>query len=412
MSFKIFVHSNTFQPTEFNHLSTGHLFADSYNIQLSDIVKKWKAYNASGDIQGLSVDTDWLVQLFTSKSSTDEFKECRYSDVRFVIDNYDQLFTKLTTRLEPENSILNNIIGRGGFLWNLGKKGLEAINVIDNDEVTGKKHWENIGETVANAFRAVLYCKTTYSFTYLELYDMSKLSNLKSLLTIVWGSPYSYPPLFNGMVEDVLLSIVSKEYKGSEVYGSQKYYDLFDETRKMVAQIKNDEKSESISGPEGVRKWNRLHEKYLEKELETRNEKSEAGIKKAEEREEKAAVELKKIKSTLSKKKREFESLQEEYQNSDGIVSHLTDRAGKEVFRRGFNKYKPSQMPKVTKGMSDEMDLWRLKKEMKKLASLPKEIQKLGKRIPNLEKKHHLEQQALNGLRSKQNNILPSRLRE
>ena len=68
-----------------------------------------------------------------------------------------------------------------------------------------------------------------------------------------------------------------------------------------------------ISGPEGVRKWNRLHEKYLEKELETRNEKSKAGIKKAEKREEKAAVELKKIKSTLSKKKRELESLQEEH---------------------------------------------------------------------------------------------------
>ena len=410
MSFKIFVHSNTFQPTEFNHLSTGHLFADSYNIQLSDIVKKWKAYNASGDIQGLSVDTDWIVQLFTSKSSTDEFKECSYSDVRFVIDNYDQLLMKLTTRLEPENSILNNIIGRGGFIWNLGKKGLEAINVIDDDEVAGKKQWENIGETVANAFRAVLYCKIS-SFTYLELYDMSKLSNLKSLLTIVWGSPYSYTPLFNGMVEDVLLSIVSKEYKGSEVYGSQKYYDLFDKTRKMVAQIKNNEKSELISGPEGVRKWNRLHEKYLEKELETRNEKSKAGIKKAEKREEKAAVELKKIKSTLSKKKRELESLQEEYQNSDGIVSHLTHRAGKEVFRRGFNKYKPSQMPKVTKGMSDEMDLWRLKKEMKKLASLPKEIKKLEKKMGILEKKHVEEQQALNGLRSKQNSILPSRFR-
>ena len=410
MSFKIFVHSNTFQPTEFNHLSTGHLFADSYYIQLSDIVKKWKAYNASGDIQGLSVDTDWIVQLFTSKSSTDEFKECSYSDVRFVIDNYDQLLMKLTTRLEPENSILNNIIGRGGFIWNLGKKGLEAINVIDDDEVAGKKQWENIGETVANAFRAVLYCKIS-SFTYLELYDMSKLSNLKSLLTIVWGSPYSYTPLFNGMVEDVLLSIVSKEYKGSEVYGSQKYYDLFDKTRKMVAQIKNNEKSELISGPEGVRKWNRLHEKYLEKELETRNEKSKAGIKKAEKREEKAAVELKKIKSTLSKKKRELESLQEEYQNSDGIVSHLTHRAGKEVFRRGFNKYKPSQMPKVTKGMSDEMDLWRLKKEMKKLASLPKEIKKLEKKMGILEKKHVEEQQALNGLRSKQNSILPSRFR-
>jgi len=410
MSFKIFVHSNTFQPTEFNHLSTGHLFADSYNIQLSDIVKKWKAYNASGDIQGLSVDTDWLVQLFTSKSSTDEFKECSYSDVRFVIDNYDQLFTKLTTRLEPENSILNNIIGRGGFLWNLGKKGLEAINVIDNDEVAGKKHWENIGETVANAFRAVLYCKTTYSFTYLELYDMSKLSNLKSLLTIVWGSPYSYPPLFNGMVEDVLLSIVSKEYKGSEVYGSQKYYDLFDETRNMVAQIKYDEKSESISS--NVKKWNRLQEKYLEKELETRNEKSEAEIEKAKKKEEKANAELTNVSDDLSKKKRELESLQEEYQNSDGILSHIADRAGKEMFRIGFNKYKPSKMPKVSKGMSDEMEIRRLKKDMNKLASLPKEIKELEERIPNLKEKHRLKQKTLNELRSKQNNILPSRLRE
>ena len=81
------------------------------------------------------------------------------------------------------------------------------------------------------------------------------------------------------------------------------------------------------------------------------------------------------------------------------------------MFRRGFNKYKPSQMPKVTKGMSDEMDLWRLKKEMKKLASLPKEIKKLEKKMGILEKKHVEEQQALNGLRSKQNSILPSRFR-
>ena len=161
-----------------------------------------------------------------------------------------------------------------------------------------------------------------------------------------------------------------------------------------------------------TRKWNRLQKEYLEKELETRNEKSEAGIEKAKKREVKANAELTKVKSALSKKKSELKSLQEKHQNSDGIVSHLADRAGKEVFRRGFNKHKPSQMPKVTKGMSDEMEIRRLKKEMKKLASLPKEIKKLEKRIPDLEKKHHSEQKTLNELRSKQNSILPSRLRE
>jgi len=416
MSFKIFVHSNTFQPTEFNHSSIGHLFSDSYDnqydIQLSNIVKKWKAYNASGDIQGLPIDTDWIVQLFTSESSTDEFKKCSYSDVRFVINNYEQLFMKLTMRLKPENSILNNIIGRGGFLWNLGKKGLEAINVIDDDQTTAKKQWKNIGETVANTFRAVLHCENTNEFTYLELYKMSKISDLKSLLTIVWGSPYSSTPLFNGMVEDVLFSIVSKEYNGSAVYGSQKYYDLFDKTRKMVAQIKDDENSELISGPEGVRKWNRLQEKYLEKELETRNEKSEAEIKKAKEKEETANDELTNVNNDLSKKKRELESLQEEYRNSDGILSHIADRAGKEIYRMGFNKYKPSKMPKVSKGMADEMEIRRLKVVNALLASLPKEIEELEKRIPNLEKKHRLEQKEVNKLRSEQNSILPSRLRE
>jgi hypothetical protein len=416
MSFKIFVHSNTFQPTEFNHSSIGHLFSDSYDdqydIQLSNIVKKWKAYNASGDIRGLPIDTDWIVQLFTSESSTDEFKKCSYSDVRFVINNYEQLFMKLAMRLKPENSFLNNIIGRGGFLWNLGKKGLEAINVIDDDQTTAKKQWKNIGETVANTFRAVLHCENTNEFTYLELYKMSKFSDLKSLLTIVWGSPYSSTPLFNGMVEDVLFSIVSKEYNGSAVYGSQKYYDLFDKTRKMVAQIKDDENSELISGPEGVRKWNRLQEKYLEKELETRNEKSEAEIKKAKEKEETANDELTNVNNDLSKKKRELESLQEEYRNSDGILSHIADRAGKEIYRMGFNKYKPSKMPKVSKGMADEMEIRRLKVVNALLASLPKEIEELEKRIPDLEERHRLEQKEVNDLRSEQNSILPSRLRE
>ena len=69
-------------------------------------------------------------------------------------------------------------------------------------------------------------------------------------------------------------------------------------------------------------------------------------------------------------------------------------------------------MPKVSKGMSDEMEIRRLKKDMNKLASLPKEIKELEERIPNLKEKHRLKQKTLNELRSKQNNILPSRLRE
>ena len=178
----------------------------------------------------------------------------------------------------------------------------------------------------------------------------------------------------------------------------------------MVAQIKYERKSESISS--NVKKRNRLQEKNLEKEPEKRNEKSKAEIEKAKKKEEKANAELTNVSDDLSKKKRELESLQEEYQNSDGILSHIADRAGKEMFRIGFNKYKPSKMPKVSKGMSDEMEIRRLKKDMNKLASLPKEIKELEERIPNLKEKHRLKQKTLNELRSKQNNILPSRLRE
>lgn len=143
MSFKTFVvNPRNFESAEFHHWP----FSGSVSSQLSTIVTKWKEYNASGDKKGLSLDTNWVSQLFLTESSIEELKSCAYEDVRYMVDNSDQLMMMMTMRIHPENNLLNNLlnnfIGRGGFLWNLGKEGLEAIGAIDNDADIAKKKLE------------------------------------------------------------------------------------------------------------------------------------------------------------------------------------------------------------------------------------------------------------------------------
>jgi polyhydroxyalkanoate synthesis regulator phasin len=371
MSFKTFVvNPRNFEPAEFHHRP----FSGSVYSQLSTIVTKWKEYNASGDDKGLSLDTNWVSQLFLTESSIEELKSCAYEDVRYMVDNSDELMMMMTMRIHPENNLLNNFIGRGGFLWNLGKKGLEAIGAIDNDADIAKKNWKKVKNTLQNAFRAVLHCEDKYKFTYLQLYKMDKLYDLKALLTTVSGSSLS---IANEMEEDILIEIVRKEYKGSAANGSKIYYKLFDETVKMCAELKK---------AEVVPHWNDIQGIYIRREHAKRTARADELIEQLEEQVSEAESEVEEAKENIKDKQDEYEILQSDYKGSDGIFSHLVDRASKEALRKGFNGYKPSNMPEISKGMADELEIRQLKRALAKLASLPTEIKELENEIPKLEK--------------------------
>ena len=369
MSFKTFVvNPRKFESAEFHHRP----FSGSVDSQLSTIVTKWREYNASGDDK-IQLDTNWVSQLFLTASSIEELQKCAYEDVRYVVDHSAELIMSLTMRLHPENNKLNNLIGRGGFLWNLGKKGLEAIGAIDNDANIAKKNWDNVENTVQNAFRAVLRCEDKSKFTYLQLYKMDKLDDLKALLTTVSGSSLS---IANEMEEDILIEIVRKEYKGSAANGSEIYYKLFDETVKMCAELKK---------AEVVPHWDDIKGIYIRRELAERTARADELIEELEEQVSEAESEVEKVKENKQNKQEEYERLQSDCKGSDGIFSHLVDRASKEAFRKGFNGYKPSNMPEISKGMADELEIRELKRALAKLARLPKEIKELENEIPNLE---------------------------
>lgn len=390
MSFKTFVvNPRNFESAEFHHWP----FSGSVSSQLSTIVTKWKEYNASGDNKGLSLDTNWVSQLFLTESSIEELKSCAYEDVRYMVDNSDKLMMMMTMRIHPENNLLNNFIAPITELWNLGKKGLEAIGAIDNDANIAKKNWKKVKNTLQNAFRAVLHCEDRYKFTYLQLYKMDKLDDLKALLTTVSGSSLS---IANEMEEDILIEIVRKEYKGSAANGSKIYYKLFDETVKMCAELKK---------AEVVPHWDDIQGIYIRREHAKRTARADELIEELEEQVSEAKSEVEKVKENIQDKQEEYEILQSDYEGSDGIFSHLVDRASKEAFRKWFNGY--SNMPEISKGMADELEILELKKALKKLARLPKEIKELKNKIPKLEKQLKKLREKLDKSISNKKNMQP-----
>ena len=392
MSFKTFVvNPRNFESAEFHHLP----FSGSVSSQLSTIVTKWKEYNASEDNKGLSLDTNWVSQLFLTESSIEELKSCAYEDVRYMVDNSDKLMMMMTMRIHPENNLLNNFIAPITELWNLGKKGLEAIGAIDNDANIAKKNWKKVKNTLQNAFRAVLHCEDRYKFTYLQLYKMDKLDDLKALLTTVSGSSLS---IANEMEEDILIEIVRKEYKGSAANGSKIYYKLFDETVKMCAELKK---------AEVVPHWDDIQGIYIRREHAKRTARADELIEELEEQVSEAESEVEKVKKKIKDKQDEYEILQSDYKGSDGIFSHLVDRASKEAFRKGFNGYKPSNMPEISKGMADELEILELKRALAKLARLPNEIKELENEIPKLEKQLEKLRKQLDKSISNKKNMQP-----
>jgi chromosome segregation ATPase len=203
---------------------------------------------------------------------------------------------------------------------------------------------------------------------------MDKLYDLKALLTTVSGSSLS---IANEMEEDILIEIVRKEYKGSAANGSKIYYKLFDETVKMCAELKK---------AEVVPHWNDIQGIYIRREYAKRTARADELIEELEKQVSKAESEVKEVKEKIKSKQEEYERLQSDHKSSDGIFSHLVERTSKELLRNGLNKYRPSNMPKISKGTADELEIRQLKNDLAKLARLPTEIEELDNEIPELEK--------------------------